>query len=170
MILSDRVAGTKPLAERALFRARQRPCSANTARVFTLARSRPIIEKCAARRAALSPRLGAFFICVKTDMARECSGGQACLIRRADRSCFQNKITAEVFRFVREYFLPSSSVGMTCGRFAVGARLLCGMTADTVFARGKMRRYRNIKYFRVQNSNRAFNALRSDASVVIIKI
>ena len=70
----------------------------------------------------------------------------------------------------REIFSSSSSVGMTCGRFAVGARLLCGMTADTVFARGKMRRYRNIKYFRVQNSNRAFNALRSDASVVIIKI
>ena len=44
------------------------------------------------------------------------------LSRRADRSCFQNKITAEVFRFVREYFLSSSSVGMTCGRFAVGAR------------------------------------------------
>ena len=69
------------------------------------------------------------------------------LSRRADRSCFHNKITAEVFRFVREYFLSSSSVGMTCGRFAVGARLLCGMTADTVFARGKMRRYTEYKVF-----------------------
>ena len=31
--------------------------------------------------------------------------------------------------------------------YPVGARLLCGMTADTVFARGKMRRYTEYKVF-----------------------
>lgn len=47
----------------------------------------------------------------------------------------------------REIISSSSSVGMTCGRFAAVARLLCGMTADTVFARGKMRRYTEYKVF-----------------------
>ena len=65
--------------------------------------------------------------------------------------------------------------------FVVGrhdVRTVCGRGA--AFVRNDRRiRYlraekcgdiRNIKYFRVQNSNRAFNALRSNASVVIIKI